>query len=295
MTSQPIVSRMKRLTQSLAASINLRKKQSAVPGDSWRRDPSELPTWVQESPIALRYQELLGSLAWNSLPRRNPDWPAPGPIVPYSAFLAACLVKLDQHQVSMGQLRRFLVEHPALIWLFGFPLASSRHAPWGFDADASLPTQRHFTRLLRTIPNRYCHLLLDSTVFLLQEELVQHGIILGDSISLDTKHILAWVRENNPKEFVRQRYNKNKQPKGDPDCRLGFKARNNQRPDSTITERLPATPTQEGKAASQRKPNGDYFWGYASGVVATKVAGWGEFVLAEVTRPLDTSDVAYFF
>lgn len=295
MTSQPIVSRMQRVTQSVAAAIHFRKKEPATPGDSWRREPSELPAWVQESPIALRYQELLGSLAWDALPRRNPKWPAPGPIVPYSAFLAACLVKIDQHQVSMGQLRTFLVDHPALVWLLGFPLVSSRHSPWGFDADASLPTQRHFTRLLRTIPNRYYHLLLDSTVFLIRKELAQHGITLGDTISLDTKHILAWVRENNPKEFVRQRYNKEKQPKGDPDCRLGFKAHNNQRPDSALAQNLPETPTQEGKPASQCKAKGDYLWGYASGVVATKVAGWGEFILAEVTCPLDTADVAYFF
>ena len=36
-------------------------------------------------------------------------------------------------------------------------------------------------------------------------------------------------------------------------------------------------------------------WGYASGVVATKAGGWGEFVLAELTQPFDQSDVSYFF
>jgi hypothetical protein len=295
MTSQPIVSRIQRLTQSITACLALHKPETVLPGASWQVAADELPKWVQESAIALRYQELLGPLAWESLPPRNPDWPAPGPIVPYRAFLAACLIKLDQHHASMGQLRTFLVEHPSLVWLLGFPLVPSRQFPWGFDADASLPTQRHFTRLLRSIPNSHCQLLLDSTIGLIQTELAGYGIRLGETISLDTKHILAWVRENNPKEYVEDRYNKEKQPKGDPDCKLGFKARNNQRKDLASADGQPPTPTKEGKPASQRKADGEYLWGYASGVVATKVADWGEFVLAEMTCPLDTSDVAYFF
>ena len=39
---------------------------------------------------------------------------------------------------------------------------------------------------------------------------------------------------------------------------------------------------------------GEYYWGYGSGVVATKIPGWGEFVLAELTQPFDHSDVSYF-
>jgi hypothetical protein len=39
---------------------------------------------------------------------------------------------------------------------------------------------------------------------------------------------------------------------------------------------------------------GEFYWGYASGVVATKVIGWGEFVLAEFTQTFDASDVSYF-
>lgn len=38
-----------------------------------------------------------------------------------------------------------------------------------------------------------------------------------------------------------------------------------------------------------------YFWGYASGVVATKVPGYGEFVLAELTQTFEKGDVTFFF
>jgi hypothetical protein len=40
---------------------------------------------------------------------------------------------------------------------------------------------------------------------------------------------------------------------------------------------------------------GEFYWGYASGVIACKAPGWGEFVLAELTQPFNQPDVSYFF
>ncbi|MCB0182679.1 MAG: transposase, partial [Caldilineaceae bacterium] len=75
-----------------------------------------------------------------------------------------------------------------------------------------------------------------------------------------------------------------KQPAGDKDCKLGCKRKRNQQ-----------TPTKEGKPLTEKGTLGDYYWGYASGVVATKVDGVGEFVLAECTQTFDCSDLTYFF
>ena len=161
--------------------------------------------------------------------------------------------------------------------------------PWGFDVDASLPTARHFTRMLRTTPNAVSQYLLDETVRLIQAELSPEVNDFGHAISLDTKHILAWVKENNPKDYVQDRYDKEKQPAGDPDCRLGCKRRRNQRASS---KEPPPTPRDNPTPANISV--GQYYWGYASGVVATKIPCWGEFVLAELTLPFDQPDVAYF-
>jgi len=98
------------------------------------------------------------------------------------------------------------------------------------------------------------------------------------------------VKENNLKCAVSNRYDKRKQPKGDPDCKLGCKRRRN-RPQET--DDLPATPAQEGIPA-RSKTIGEFYWGYASGVVATKVDSWGEFVLAELTQTFDKADISYF-
>jgi len=114
----------------------------------------------------------------------------------------------------------------------------------------------------------------------------------GGAISLDTERILAWVKENNPKVYVKAgRYHKDLQPSGDPDCRLGCKRRRNQRASSKDPPPTPA----DNPVPADTIAVGDYYWGYASGVVATKVPDWGEFVLAELTKPFDCSDVSYFF
>ena len=159
--------------------------------------------------------------------------------------------------------------------------------PLGFNALASLPTQRHLNRLFRQLPNALLQFLLADSVRLILTELAAQGVLPIECISLDTKHILAWVKENNPKAYVSHRYDKQQQPPGDPDCRLGCKRRHNQ-------SRAEPTPTRNPVAAIRAKV-GEYYWGYGSGIVVTKVPHWGEFVLAELTQPFDQGDVSYFF
>jgi hypothetical protein len=256
------------------------------------QDPARLPPLVRESAVAIKYLRLLGPLDWNHFPQQSGHPFSPGSTpLPLSAFAAAYLVKLDQHRTYMSRLRQYLLEHPALVWVLGFPLIPSRHFPWGFDVEATLPTHRHLSRLLRTVPNAPFQFLLDQTVRLIQAELASEGADFGQAVSLDTKHIIAWVKENNHKAYVKDRYDKDLQPAGDPDCRLGCKRRHNQR---TSAEEIPPTPLRDPVPAHTRAV-GEYYWGYGSGIVATKVPGWGEFVLAELTQPFNCSDVSYFF
>jgi hypothetical protein len=261
--------------------------------DYWAEHPHLLPSFVQQSPVAHRYLELLGPLPWADFPQRDTHLNGYDQPMPYTAFAAVCLVKLDQHLVSMGHLRQYLVDHPALLWLLGFPLIPEAKLPWGFNTEASLPTQRHLTRMLRQIPNAFFQTLLDSTVSLIQAELDELGLQLGECMAMDTKHILAWVKQNNPKAYLKssERYDKTRQPAGDPDCRLGCKRRHNQR---ASAKEPPPTPANNPLPANTISV-GEYYWGYASGVVATKIPGWGEVVLAELTQPFDQPDVSYFY
>lgn len=255
------------------------------------RPRDALPVWVSTSPTAMRYYTLLSPMSWNRLSSRMAWHPLHGGVIPHSTLRAAMLVRLEEGLVSMGHLHRYLREHPALAWLLGFPNVPDQEPGPNFDTATCLPTSRHLTRLLRQMPNACAQLLLDGTVALIAAQIAGRGILFGDAISLDTKHILAWVRENNPKDYVSDRYVKGKQPKGDPDCRLGCKRQRNVSP--TRQNPLP-TPSAEAVPARTLSV-GEFYWGYASGVVVTKVDDHCEVVLAELTQPFDCSDVSYFF
>jgi hypothetical protein len=295
MASKPILSRFAHFGQMLEDLTWQRERPDLR---TLAAGPARLPALVRHSPLALRYLELLGPLAWDRFPERNLDW-RPWP-VPYRALVGACLIKLDQQIGSIGRLRQFLLDNPALVWLLGFPLHRTPGRTPGFVTADSLPTARHLTRLLREIPNSACQFLLADSVHLLQTALAAHGVQLGDCISGDTKHILAWVKENNPKAYVSDRFDKTKQPKGDPDCKLGCKRRHNQTgpavaaPASPRGQPPPKTPTKHPVAAHTIQI-GEFYWGYASGVIACKVPGWGEFGLAELTQPFNQPDVSYFY
>ncbi|MBN2258829.1 MAG: hypothetical protein JW704_13615, partial [Anaerolineaceae bacterium] len=195
--------------------------------------PWRLPKWVSGCPPALRLLELLGPLPWQRFPDRNLERNWGQTTVPYAALTAAWLLQLNEHLVHMSDLRTYLCEHPAFIWLLGFPLVRDRASPYGFDPDASLPTQRHFTRMLRTIPNDTVRFPFAASVAAILNALASAGCKnVAQAISLDTKHIIAWVKENNPKAYVSERYDKTQQPSGDPDCKLGCKRRHNQRTSS---------------------------------------------------------------
>lgn len=258
--------------------------------DYWLHQ-ERLPEFVLTSQPAMRFLNLLGPLVWSQIPERNLTRNWGQPTIPNASFLAACLLKLEEGRDSMGDLLLYLEEHPALIWLLGFPLVPSTHYPLGFDPQASLPTERHMARLLRQTPNEVFQALFVNSVHLLFQEFAQQGIPMNDCISLDTKHILAWVKENNPKAYVDHRYDKTQQPKGDPDCKLGCKRKHNKRLQQSDE---PLTPTQNPLPAEHIQV-GEFYWGYGSGVVVTKIPGKGECVLAELTQPFNRSDLAYFF
>jgi hypothetical protein len=236
-----------------------------------------LPPGVSDSPTILRCLDLLGPLEWDGVPERDLERNWGQFTIPYTALIGAELIQLNESLPSSFKLKRLLLEHPGFIPLLGFPLVPAPNQPLGFNVLASLPTQRHLNRLLRQLPNPALQFLLADSVRLIQTELASLGAPPIDCISLDTKHVIAWVKENNPKAYVQNRYDKTRQPRGDPDCRLGCKRRHNRATAPATPKRnpVPAVPLQVG----------EYYWGYGSGVTVAKVAGWGEFVVAELTSP----------
>jgi hypothetical protein len=162
-----------------------------------------------------------------------------------------------------SQLRRFLLRHPLLVIELGFHLHLDATAPYGFDTEQTLPCEQWLRAKLHAFDQALLQDLLHATVTTLQAEIPG----LGETVAFDVKHIYAWVKENNPRLAIKDRFCKDQQPRGDPDCKVGVKRSTNQE-----------------QADGTTKEKKEYLWGYGSGVAAATIADYGEVVLAEFTQ-----------
>jgi hypothetical protein len=233
-------------------------------------------TLMQEyDPIVQRYRRFLALFDWSVVPDtlREPSQPGKRPH-PQSAYVKALLLKIEEGFAHCTQLRRYLVEHPLLVLELGFRPVLDLRKPYGFDIERTVPTARWFTEKQRTLSQPVLQALLVATVQALCEEVPG----LGETVAFDVTHIYAYVKENNPRAYVKERFKKDQQPDGDPDCKLGVKRSTNQeQPDGSTKEKK------------------EYLWGYGSGVASATIAEYGDVVMGEHTLPFNENDITYFF
>jgi hypothetical protein len=172
------------------------------------------PAHFADDPVAQHYEDLFEWLEWSAVPENDDSLPRRGRLPhPEAAYIKAYLVMVNQKLDYHTDLYDYLCDHPALVWLIGFRLVADKHSPYGFDVAASVPSARHLRRKLGTLDRRVLVALLAQTVQ--QAVAVMPG--LGETVSVDVKHIYAYVKENNPRVEVKDRYDPNRQPRGDPD------------------------------------------------------------------------------
>jgi hypothetical protein len=223
--------------------------------------------------VVARYRAFFALLDWSQVPERDVGGPWPGPPPqPRAAYIKALLVKVCEHQAYITHLRAFLVEHPALVLELGFRPVVDPTPPWGFDVERTVPGARWLRYQQQHLAPPMLPALFAATVRALQAEIPG----LGTTVAVDVKHIYAWVQENNPKAYVAHRYAPTRQPRGDPDCRLGVKRRTNQ--------------------AGPHGPIGakELLWGYGTGLVSATPPRYGDVVLAEWTQAFHQQDVTYY-
>ncbi|MBO0782379.1 MAG: transposase, partial [Ktedonobacteraceae bacterium] len=237
-------------------------------------DQTTIATLLDHDPVVTDYRTFFALLDWTVVDRWQAERSCRGrPAHPLSAYLKTFLVRIRQGLVSTSQLRRFLLSHPLLILELGFHLVLDPTQLYGFDAQRTLPCDQWLRKILRTFDPTLLQDLLHATVRDLQAELPG----LGEVVAFDVKHIYAWVKENNDRAYVPDRYDKTRQPLGDPDCRLGVKRSSNiEQPDGSMEEHK------------------EMLWGYGSGIAAATTPDYGDVVLAEYTQPFNEGDVTYF-
>ncbi len=235
-------------------------------------DQSTLEQMRDADPVVQRYRARFALFDWSAIdpPRkRGPGYPAH----PKSAYLKAALVRINEYLLSTPRWRAYLLDHPLLVLELGFRPHIDLTQAYGFDVARTVPSIRHLNNILRSLDPCLLADLLEQSVQALQEEIPG----LGEVVAYDVKHIYANVKENNWRAYVKERFNKDQQPKGDPDCRLGVKKSTNQE-----------------QADGSTKEKKELLWGYGSGVAAAITPDYGDVVLAEFTQPFNENDITYF-
>lgn len=158
---------------------------------------------------------------------------------PKQALLNALIYKNLRSILKLSELTREIKGYPQIAQICGF---------------SSFPSTERFSSFLKDTPNQ----ILQTVRQRLVKDLIELGHISGRYISVDSCPIKANVKENNLKTNVRNRFDKTRIPKGDPDARLGAYA----------------------VYPSKRKV--EYFWGYRNHVLNDALS---ELPIAEITEP----------
>ncbi|MEA3506659.1 MAG: DDE transposase, partial [Elusimicrobiota bacterium] len=197
------------------------------------------------SPVYVKKLEYLFSLinypkTGKSVKRRPPH--------PKYAILNALIFKNFRSINFFIDLSRELKNYPQLSQVCGF---------------SSFPSRQRFSDYLKTTPNeKLQYVRLD-----LVKQLIAVKAISGIYISGDACPIKSNVKENNLKTTVKERFNKHKFPKGDPESRLG-----------TYTIFFPKKKVQ-------------FFWGYRNHILNDCDS---ELPVAEITKPANIHESNMF-
>jgi Transposase DDE domain len=241
---------------------------------SHRYDQTTLAQMIEDDPVVADSRSFFSLFDWSIVERGLDQRSSRGrPGHPMSAYIKAFLIRIKEGLVYTQQLRHYLIKHPLLVIELGFHLHLDPTAAYGFDVEHTLPSRYWLGEQLRQLDRALLGDLLAATVSALKEEIPG----LGEVVAFDVKHIYAWVKENNSRAYVTDRYDKTHIPAGDPDCKLGVKRSTN--------KELPDGSTEEKK---------ELLWGYGSGVAAATTPDYGDVVLAEYTQPFNEGDVTYF-
>ena len=166
-------------------------------------DQSTLRRMLACDPTVQHYREFFARLDWQVVPSPDPDPHRPGRRPhPEAAYVKALLIKVAEKFDHCTDLRTYLLRHPLLVLEVGFRPVLDVSQPSGFDVERTVPTARWLRDTQRRLDRRVLQDLLAGTVQARREEIAG----LGETVAFDVKHLYAWVKENNPRVYVKDRY-----------------------------------------------------------------------------------------
>lgn len=199
------------------------------------------------NPLA-KYETLFDNLDCSSLESDNPKEGRPP--VSKSALLKALIYKNLKALPTLFDLAVDVIDNPSIAIKCGLNLSSNPNA-----------LKERLSSFLKDTPNNRLQSIKNSLV----SELINLKQITGEILSIDSCNILANVKENNLKTSCKDRFDKTKVPKGDPDAKLG------------------AMVNFIGSSKKELR----YFWGYRNIVVSDASS---ELPVTEITKPANVSE-----
>lgn len=138
------------------------------------------------------------------------QWPVDHPRggrnpTPKDALLNALILKNCKSLANLSDLHKNLIENPYL------------YAACGFDPLRPIPPVERFSSFLNNTPNTKLKVIMHKLVV----ALINAKIIKNQTLAIDSCPVPVLVKENNLKTNIKNRFDKRKIPKADPDCRLG--------------------------------------------------------------------------
>ena len=131
----------------------------------------------------------------------------------------------------------------------------------GFNIMEPLPSYWTYDRFLKKLDNGELKEIMAELV----KKLYELGIVDASFIGLDSTPVAANTKQNNPKSFVKGKFDPENHPKADPDCALGVHTASNQ----------------------HNEKNYEFYWGYKSHVLVDCISG---LPLYELTTPANIMD-----
>lgn len=192
------------------------------------------------SPLGLKRFELI----FSALPDIDSSAATGRPPQPRSALLNALVLRNLRSIRTLSDLTRDISTYPAIAQVCGF---------------RSSPSKERFSSFVRNTPNHFFQSIRQRLV----KELLCLGIVSGDFLSTDSCPIKAPVRNNNLKTSAKDRFDKNKPPKADPEAGVGV----------YITY--------------GPKKKVEYFWGYRNHIINDATS---ELPIAEITKPANVAE-----
>ena len=115
-------------------------------------DQSMISALLDHDPLIAEYRAFFSLFDWSVVDDWQAQRSARGrPAHPESAYLKAFLIRQKEGFSYTTQLRRFLLKHPLLVIELGFHLVLDPSAPYGFDVEASVPSEQWLRLKLRTL------------------------------------------------------------------------------------------------------------------------------------------------